>query len=198
MRHVIFSRMRPAGERWNVGRDAWRLPVAGTSPACTGQQSVAGNHPWYSGLGSECSPIRHRRRPGLSRIADLFAQDAIPRFHRQCLDCRSMALRGLLTRPRQRVTLALHARNAKKIYGRKRSLQSTIVFDSACNACQRDSIFSENASVSYAVDSSIDRMMFSRNRTQDFPYRPTFAGVLANVRARSQSTQLRAGHLGTP
>lgn len=196
MRQVIFSRMWPAGDRWSVSGDAcWHLLVIGASPALRG---VAGAQPRHSGLGAKCSPVRLHHRLGLSRLSNSLARDALSRFGGHCLDCHSTALPCLPSLARHRVTLALHARNAKKNLSRKRSLQSTIVFDSACNACQRGSIFSEIASVSYAVDSSIDRMMFSRNRTQDFPYRPTFAGVLANVRARSQSTQLRAGHLGTP
>jgi len=199
MRQVIFSRMRPAGGRWNVSGCGYACrTMIGASPGCRGQWGAACDPSRQSGLRAELPPVPHHHRPGPPRVADSPARDAIPQFDAHRLECR-MVLPRPSAPPRRAVTLALHARNAKKNFSRTMSINSSIVRNSACNACKTDSIFSENASVSYAVDSSIDRMMLSRNRTTDFPYWPNFVGVLASVTTRGQGVQLpRAGHRGTP
>lgn len=197
MKQVTFSRVRPAGGRWSVcGRACTCRPAIGASPGCHKQRGAAGDPSWQPALGAELSPVRHHRRLGLSRLADSTACDDIPPSDTYRLDCHHLVL--LLPTPlRRAVTLALRRCNAKKNLSRTRSLESSIVRNSACNVCQGRSIFSENASVSYAVDSSIDRMMLSRNRTTDFPYWPTFVGVLARVPSRNQRAPLpRAEHMG--
>lgn len=187
MRQVIFSMRRPAGNRWGVsGRACAFRSVTGASPGCPEQPGAARDPSRQPGLHAELPLVRHHRRPGLPRLADLLACDTIPQFDAHRLDCRIVLLRQSAP-PRRGVTMALHARNAKKIFSRKRPLKSSIVRKSVCNACQNTSIFSENASVSYAVDSSIDHMMLSRNRTTDFPYWPTLVGALARVMARRQA-----------
>lgn len=196
MKQVIFSRVRRAGCRWNVSCAC--RPVTGASHGCHEQRGVAGD-PTQPSLGTELPPVCHHRRPGLSRLADSPTCDAIPPLDSHRLNCRCMVVLCLPTSLRRAVTLALHARNAKKFFSRTRSINSSIVRNFACNACKSDSIFSKNASVSYAVDSSTDRMMLSRNRTISFPYWPNFVGVLASVTTRGQDVQLpRAGHRGTP
>lgn len=191
MRQVIFSRMRPAGDRWSVsGRACAFRSVIGASSRCPEQRGAARNPSRQPGLRAELSPVRHHSRPGLSRLADSPACDAIPQFDAHCLNCGRTVLLHFPTPPGHAVTMALHARNAKKIYSRKRPLKSSIVRNSACNDCQSASIFSENASVSYAVDSSIDHMMLSRNRTTDFPYWSTLVGALARVMAHRQAALL--------
>lgn len=200
MRQVIFSRMRPAGGRWNVSGRAYALRwVKGVAPGCPEQRGAVDDTSGCSASSAELSTGCRHRRPGSSRLADSLASDAAPPSDTSRLDCRRMFLRRLSTLLRRAVTLALHARNAKKIFSRTRSISSSIVRNFACNACKIGSIFSKNASVSYAVDSSTDRMMLSRNRTTDFPYWPNFVGVLASVTTRGQGVQLpRAGHRGTP
>lgn len=197
MNQFIFSRMRPAGDRWSVsGRACTCRPVIGASPGCPGQRGAAGDPSRQPRLGAELAHVRHHRRYGLSRNADSPACHGIPQSDAHRLDCRMVLLRRPAP-PWHGVTIALHARNAKKNLSRKRPLKSSIVRNSACNDCQSASIFSENASVSYAVDSSIDRMMLSRNRTTDFPYWPTFVGVPARVPSRNQRAPLpRAEHMG--
>lgn len=199
MRHVIFSRMRPAGGRCNVsGRGCACRPVIGASPGCYEQWGAAGDPSRQSGLRAEIPPVRHHRRPGLPRLADPLACNTIPQFDAHHLECRVVLLR-LPAPSRPGVTLALHARNAKKNFSRTRSLKSTIVRIFDCNAGKTGPIFSENASVSYAVDSSFNRMMLNRNRTTDFPHWPTFVGVLTFVRTRSQSAlRPRAGQVSAP
>ncbi|WER46024.1 hypothetical protein CupriaWKF_00055 [Cupriavidus sp. WKF15] len=123
------------------------------------------------------------------------ACDAIPQFDAYRLE-RPLALLRLPAPPRHGVTLALHARNAKINFSRTRPLESSIIRNFARNTSENNPIFSENASVSYAVDSSFDRMMLNRNRTTDFPHWPTFFGVLTLVRTRSQSAlQPRGGQV---
>ncbi|KAI3594350.1 hypothetical protein D9X30_0582 [Cupriavidus sp. U2] len=92
------------------------------------------------------------------------------------------------------VTMALHARNAKKNLGRGNCVESSVVYAFACNAGQHPSIFRENTSVSYAADSPIDRMM-NRNSIPDFPYRQTLTGMLTRNVTRGQSALFcRAGN----
>lgn len=187
MRRVIFSRMRPAGGRWNVsGRGCACRPVIGASPGCYEQWGAPDDTSRQSGLRAELPPIRHHHKPRFPSLADSLACDAIPQFDAHRLECR-LALLRLPAPPRPGVTLALHACNGKKILTRKRPSEASIIRNFGCNVCQSHSIFSENASVSYAVDSSFDRMMLNRNRTTNFPHWLTFVGALALVRTRSQS-----------
>ncbi|CAG2159422.1 hypothetical protein LMG26411_06695 [Cupriavidus numazuensis] len=178
MNQAIFSRARRAGGRRNVSCAC--RPAIGASPGC---HQGAGGGQLQLGLSTELSPVCHRRMPGPPRFADSPACDAISQFDTYRLDCHRLVLLRRAAPLRRRVTLALHARNAKKILSRKRSLESTIVFYFACNACEIDTIFSENASVSYVVDSSIDCMMLNRNRTTDFPHWTTFVRTLVPVAA---------------
>jgi len=94
------------------------------------------------------------------------------------------------------VTMALHARNARKNFGGRRRVESIVARFSECNAAQHPSIFRENTSVSYAADRPIDRMM-NRHRTQDFPYWQTLFGVpTCNVTRRQSALLCRAAANG--
>ncbi|MCY1290502.1 hypothetical protein D9M69_406790 [compost metagenome] len=197
MKQVIFPRVRPAGGRSNVsGRACACHPVISASHGCHAQLGSDGDPLRQRSLRAELSLVRHHRRHGLFRLADSPACDAIARFDAHRLDCRCLVLLCIATLLRRAVTMALHARNAKKISCRKTSLESSVIRVIARNACQSTPIFSENASVSYAVDSSFDHMMLNRNRTTDFPHWPTFVEVLTLVRTRSQSAlRPRAGQV---
>lgn len=199
MRQAIFSRVQPAVDGWSAIECACACCQAmGASPGCHEQWAAAGGLS-QPGLGAELSPVRHHPASGLPCLADLPTCGAILQFDASRFSCRCQVLLRLPTRLRRAVTLALHARNAKKNLSRKRHLESSIVRNFACNACEIHPIFSEKASVSYVVDSSIDCMMLNRSRTTNFPHGPTFVGVLTLVPTRSQSALLpRAGHLGTP
>ncbi len=163
MRQVFFSRMRPAGNRRGVSGRAYALrSVLGASPGCHEQRGDVSDTLRCPAPGAELSTGCHHSTSGPSRLADSLASDAAHPSDTSRLDCRRMFLRRLSTLLRRAVTLALHARNAKKIRSLTRLINSSIVRNFACNACKNDSIFSKNASVSYAVDSSTDRMMLSR------------------------------------
>lgn len=196
MRQAIFSRVRPAVDGWSAIECACACsPSMSASPGCHEQWDGAGGPP-QSGPNIGLSAIRYHPTSGLPCRANLPTCGAIPKFDASRFNWRPQVLLRFPTRLRRAVTLALHTRNAKINFSRTRPLESSTVRNSACNAYQNASIFSENASVSYAVDSSFDRMMLNRNRTTDFPHRSTFVGVLALVRTRSQSAlQPRAGHV---
>ncbi len=199
MRQAIFSRVRPAVDGWSAIECACACsPAMSASPGCHEQCDAAGGPP-QSGPSIGLSAIRYHPTSGLPCRTNLPTFGAIPQFDASHFNWRPQVLLRFPTRLRHAVTLALHTRNAKKIFSRTRPLESSIVCNLACNACEIHPIFSESASVSYAVDSSIDCMMLNRSRTTDFPHGPTFVGLLTLVPTRSQSALLpRAGHLGTP
>lgn len=125
--------------------------------------------------------------------------NAIPRFNPHCLDCNGVDFLRCGTPRGRRVTMALHARNAKNIFTGRTPFQLTIFRFLSCNAGQIATIFLENTSVSCAVHSSIECLMMNRNRIADFPYWPTFMGLFAHVPTRGQGARLPfAGRLGAP
>ncbi len=79
MRQVIFSRMRPAGGRWNVSGCGYACrTMIGASPGCRGQWGAACDPSRQSGLRAELPPVPHHHRPSPPRVADSPARDAGP------------------------------------------------------------------------------------------------------------------------
>lgn len=195
MRQAIFSRVRPAVDGGSAIECACACsPAMSASPGCHEQWDAAGG-PQQSGPSIRLSATRYHATSGLPCRTNLPTCGAIPQFDASRFNWRRpQVLLRFPTRLRRAVTLALHARNAKKIFSRTRLLESSIVRNFACNAGQVCSIFSRNASVSYAVDSLFDRMMLNWNRTTDFPHRPTFVGVLTRTRSQS-ALQRRTGQV---
>lgn len=156
-----------------------------------GQPAVASDRPGRAVRGAgyfflphlqySCRCCRHPRFP---------VGDVTRRSPQRLLDFGSIGFWRHVTSSLHGVTMALHARNAKKNSSRKSCVESSVARYSACNAGQYPSIFRQNTSVSYAADSPIGRMM-NRNRTANFPYWQTFLGVLARHVARGRSALLR-------
>lgn len=200
MRRVIFVRKQPSVIR----AKAWALVYASATVVVV--RALCPQHPWATrdemrswGLGAGYFRARHHLESISCCHARLQASNAIPHFNPYCLDCSGVDFGRRVTPPGQRVTMALHTRNAKNIFAGRTPLQSDIFCVFACNVGQIATIFLENTSVSCAVHSSIDCMMMNRNRIADFPCWLTFMGVFAHVATRGQGARLPSvGRLGAP
>lgn len=200
MRRVIFVRKRRGVNRAKAGACAYAfVTIVVVRALCPQWPCAARDEMRSSGLGAGYFPVLHHLESISCCRARLQASNAIPHFNPYCLDCSGVDFGRRVTPPGQRVTMALHTRNAKNIFAGRTPLQSVIFRVFTCNVGQIATIFLENTSVSCAVHSSIDCMMMNRNRIADFPCWPTFMGVFAHVPKRGQGARLPfAGRLGAP
>lgn len=199
MRLVIFCRTKWRRVQSESGGSACSV-FAGCEArtACPELPGIASGQLWHSCLYAECSPACRLRKADLARLAGSLAGDLVLRFGAHCLGCFKVELLGFSALPGHAVTLALHACNAKKNFAANVSPRPSILPVFACNAFQSPPIFSKNASVIFAVDSSIDRMMLNRNHTTDFPRRPNFGGCTRATRRVLSALPLHATERGAP
>lgn len=165
--------------------------------ASPGQPGVASDRPGRSARGAGYFFLPHPRDSGrCCRHPGFPVGNVTRRSTQRLLDRGSIGFWRHVTSSLHGVTMALHARNARKNFGGRRRVESIVARFSECNAAQHPSIFRENTSVSYAADRPIDRMM-NRHRTQDFPYWQTLLGVpTCNVTRRQSALLCRAAANG--
>lgn len=189
MKQTTFWQAKAGGGRLPTGQGACTLLASrSASIACPALWPVTHGQRQKSGPRARCSPARHHRKRGLARLSASLATDYALRIGARFPDCRSASFPPLPAQPRRNVTMALQACNAKKNFSRTRPVEPVAIRASGCNACQHAPIFWKNASVSYAVEDSIDCMMLNRNSLPDFPCRPGLAGFFTHVKTRSHST----------
>lgn len=142
-----------------------------------------------SGPRSMSAPVCKHLESSFFRRAASPAQGLISCFYSRSSSCRNIDFCLLVTSRVRSVTLALHARNAKKIFAESPSAISIISRVMACNVGKNASVFPENTRISCAVCRSIDRLMLSKTRTTDSPRSPSVS-VIAPARTRGQSVLL--------
>lgn len=199
MRQFIFCRTKPGRVQSKTGNGACNVVARrDANVPCPELPDSVGSQLRHFVRSAECSSACRILRADLPRLADSFVGDSVLRSGAHCLDRCDVESRRFSVLSGHAVTLALHACNAKKNFATSVPPQSSILPIFACNARQSPPIFSKNASVIFAVDSSIDRMMPNRNHTTDFPYGPIFAG-LARATSRVLSVlPLHATERGAP
>ncbi|MGF6596310.1 hypothetical protein P3T23_001017 [Paraburkholderia sp. GAS448] len=200
MRQVIFCRTQLGGVRWKVRECICAfVTLMDIGAPCPGWSAVAGDPLRRSGSDTRLFPVPHDQKSGSFRRVGPPFSNANPRYYAPYLHRRGIVFRCLVMPLLHRVTLALHARNAKKNFTGK-ILHASVAFPFfACNVGKKPAKFPENPAVSDAVDSSSDCMMLNRNRTTDFPDWLTFARILARFTTRGQDAQLPpAADGGTP
>lgn len=199
MRQVIFCMTRWGRCQSRTGASACTVSAKSDERiACPGLPGFASRQLQHCSLRIACFPAHHHRRADLARLTDSLAGDPAPHSTAHCLDRCNVGLQRLPMLLERAVTLALHACNAKKNFAASVLLQSSILPIFACNARQGPPIFSKNASVIFAVDSSIDRMMLNRNHTADFPRRPNFVGRTRATRRVLSALPPHATERGAP
>lgn len=186
MGQVVCSRVQSCEIRRKSEGCVYAFFWIDASTVCPEQRGGTNDQSRHSGLDAAYSSVRHQRKPGQSRLAGSPARNATPRFAAHCFKCCGMGLPRRATPPLHLVTLALHARNAKKIFAESHSVKSTIPRVMACNVGKNTSIFPENTRISCAVYHSIDRLMLSKTRTTDFLHSPSSASATARIRTRGQ------------
>lgn len=189
MKQTIFWRAKAHRVRLETGDGIRFLPASLTAPiACPALWTDLGTLPQLPGSAG-------RRSLGCPSPTHYQARVAVPLLthHTVCSGAhranhRSTEFPPCAPRPYSHVTLTLQARRAKKIFIRESYLVPTDIRETGCNGGQTTPIFWQNASVSYAVEDSIDCMMLNRNIFPDFPYRPGLAGLFTHVTTRGHST----------
>lgn len=199
MRQVIFCRTKQVRVQSETGGSACTV-FAGCDAhtACPELPGSVSRRPQNYGLCAACPPGRRHRKVDLALPAGSFVGDPVLRFGAHCLGCFKVGLLGFSALLGHAVTLALHECNAKKNFAASVPPQSSILPIFACNARQRPPIFSKNASVISAVDSSNDRMMLNINHTTDFPHGPIFIGRARATRRVLSALPLHATERGAP
>ncbi|QND82241.1 Uncharacterized protein ChrSV_0012 [Chromobacterium vaccinii] len=187
MGRVVCSRWQSCEIRFKPEGDVCTFFWLDASAACPEQPSVTNSQARRLGLVAEYSPVRHHDKLGRVRLAGSPVCHAISRFNTHCLKCCGMGSPRRATPSPHLVTLALHARNAKKIFTEPHSAKSIFSRLIACNVVKNASIFPKTTQISCAGYRSIDRLMLSKIRTSYFPSSPSAASVIACARTRGQS-----------
>lgn len=199
MRQVIFCRTKRVRVQSETDGSACTVFArCDAHTACPELPGFTSRQLQHSGLCAACPPAHHHRKADLVQLTESLAGDFVLRFGANRLDRFQARLRPRQVLLGQVVTLALHACNAKINLAGRAPLQSQILPVFACNARQIPPIFSEKASVIFAVDSSIDRMMLNRNHTTDFPHGPIFVGRVRATRRVLSTLLLHATERGAP
>jgi len=200
MSQVIFCRTKRVRVQSETGGSACTVFARyDAHTACPELPGFASRQLQHSGLCAACPPARHHhRKADLVRLVESLAGDSVLRFGAHRVDRFRARLRPLHAPLGHAVTLALHACNAKINLVARAPLQSGILPVFACNVGLSPPIFSKNASVISAVDSSIDRMMPNRNHTTDLPHRPIFVGRARATRRVLSALPLHATERGAP
>lgn len=174
MRQVIFSTAAADEIRRKVSEDAC---LSFTSPyACTACSTLQNaNAAWSQchGLDAGNTPIHRPHKAARTLVSDTLARHAPPCFGAGTFGGKSTEFSFRVTSLRHLVTLTLHACHAKNIFARKGLLRSNSCSLLACNAAKTPPVFSENVSLSYAVDCLFDRLMLHKNRVAYAPNSPT-------------------------
>lgn len=150
---------------------------------CQKRRRAARGYEQESGHDAGFHSVSHGHEFGTLQCSDSSTCNEIAGLRTRHVGHRNADLRHL-------VTLTLQGRNAKNIFTEKIPSQLIIFCDFARNVGEGASIFRENTSVSCAVHSSIDRLMFNSNRTS-FSYVPTVTGGSARVTTHNQGNLLR-------
>lgn len=197
MRRVIFCRTEPDVLRCEVTASANPVVTRMNACACRLEQRIAAtNQLRHSGPDIGGSRVAHPDTSVHCCRASLLVGNAFRRLRTRWRARFSVAILRRGTPVERHVTLTLHGRNAKKIFDGKISRKSIIVRILSCNGCQSTSIFLENTSLSYAVNTSIDRIMSRRNSTSD-SITGFVAGTLSeSASSRKQVTPLRFSATG--
>lgn len=187
MGRVVCSRWQSCEIRFKPEGDVSTFFWLDASAACPEQPSVTNSQARRLGLVAEYSHVRHHDKLGRVRLAGSPVCYAISRFNTHCLKCCGMGSPLRATPSLHLVTLALLARNAKKIFVESPSIKSIISRVMDCNVGQNASIFPENTQVSCANYRSINRLMLSNNLSADFPHSPSSASAIARAKTRGHS-----------
>lgn len=189
MKQTTFWRVKAHRVRLET-RDGIRfLPASLTVPiGCPALRTDRRTLPQLPGSAGRRSlgcplPTRYQARVAVSRVTH---HAVCSGAHRATY--RSTEFPPCAPQPYRHVTLTLQARRAKKNFIRESYLVPTDIRETGCNGGQTTPIFWQNASVSYAVEDSIDCMTLDRNSFPDFPYRPGLAGLFTRVTTRGHST----------
>jgi hypothetical protein len=188
MEKAIFFRAR-----WRVARymerkgvQAFLSSMGGNIP-CLRLPDVAEAQSRSQSSHTRYFRLQRHLRPSYFCRAEPRVNSRIP-----CLcSCRRIDFRHSLAQSVHRVTIALHARNAKKNSAEKVLPESNIVCVFASNALKDTPIFPENSSVIYAVDTSIDCMMLNKNLTKDSLHGLAVALTFTCFKARDKTRSLR-------
>lgn len=189
MTQTTFWRAKAHRVRLETGDGIRFLPAWLTAPiACPALWTDLGTLPQLQGSARRrslrCpSPTHYQARVAVPLLTHHTVRSGAHRATH-----RSSEFPPCAPRPYSHVTLTLQARRAKKNFIRESYLVPTDIRETGCNGGQTTPIFWQNASVSYAVEESIDCMMLNRNSFPDFPYRPGLAGLFTHVTTRGHST----------
>lgn len=199
MSQVIFCRRKRVRVQSETGGSACAVFAGGDAhAACPERPGFARRQLQPSGLCAASPLARRHRKADLALPTGSLVGDLVLRFGAHRVDRFRARLRSLHAPLGHAVTLALHACNAKINLAGRAPLQPQILPVFACNARQNPPIFSKKASVIFAVDSSIDRMMPNRNHTTDFPHGPIFVGRARATRRVLSALPLHATERGAP
>lgn len=189
MKQTTFWRAKAHRVRLETGDCIRSLPALQTTPvACPTLWTDLGTLPQVPGSACRrslgCPPsMRYQARVAVSLVTHHTVRS---RAHRATH--RGTEFPPCAPQPYSHVTLTLQARRAKKKFIRECYLVPTDIRETGRNGGQTTPIFWQNASVSYAVEDSIDCMMLDRHRFPDAPYRPGLASLFTYVTTRGHST----------
>lgn len=200
MSQVIFCRTKRVRVQSETGGSACTV-FAGCDAhtACPEPPGFASRQLQHSGLCAACPPARHHhRKADLVRLVESLAGDSVLYFGAHRVDRFRARLWPLHVPLGHAVTLALHACNAKINLAGRAPLQSEILPVFACNAGRSPPIFSKNASVISAVDTSIDRMMLNKNHVTNLPHGPLLLGRVRVATRAPNALPPRPAERGAP
>lgn len=189
MKQTTFWRAKVRRVRLESGDGIRFLPASQTAPiACPALWTDLCTLRQLQGLAGRRSLGGHPPTRYQARVAGFLVTHHTVRSCAHRAAHRSTEFPPCPPQPYSHVTLTLQASRAKKNFIRESYLVPTDIRETGCNGGQTTPIFWQNASVSYAVEDSIDCMMLNRNSFPDFPCRPGLAGLFTHVTTRGHST----------
>ncbi|MGF6727755.1 hypothetical protein P3T43_007147 [Paraburkholderia sp. GAS41] len=132
------------------------ITLANGNISCPERAGIADAHSRRAGWYIAHALVHHHRKSGCVCRASSPVHGVFPRFYPRYLDHRGVDNSVSVTSPLRRVTMTLHARNAKNIFNSRIIFAPVIIRVFACNVGRRALKVPQFPVVSLAVGSSID------------------------------------------